>query len=199
MFHPVHLGGKYPGSLPRRSLMVCKSCQSPRYLRPFLSSNNGKFPANASGVGGGGGGEAYRGGGTRQSPTIPFGIVGALFPTTSLEIAVYNVRVHTQHVVIEVPERTSDIAQNQKLWKTFPTKNTSQHPWRGEEIRGRPGIKDLALSWWIGARFVDAGEICEHLCVGKQHRTNNEQQNRIKYPWIEPKLHRKSNNRPKFR
>ena len=40
------------------------------------------------------GGEAYRGGGTRQSPTIPFGIVGALFPTTSLEIAVYNVRVH---------------------------------------------------------------------------------------------------------
>ena len=32
--------------------------------------------------------------GTRQSPTTPFGIVGALFPTTSLEIAVYNVRVH---------------------------------------------------------------------------------------------------------
>ena len=31
----------------------------------------------------------------RQSPTIPFGIVGALFPTTFLEIAVYNnVRVH---------------------------------------------------------------------------------------------------------
>ena len=38
--------------------------------------------------------EACRGGGTRQSPTTPFGIVGALSPTTSLEIAVYNVRVH---------------------------------------------------------------------------------------------------------
>ena len=48
----------------------------------------------------------------------------------------------------------------------------------------RPGLKDLALSWWIGARFFDAGEICElrlhtvnrlaSLYVGKQHRTNNE-------------------------
>ena len=30
-----------------------------------------------------------------------------------------------------------------------------------EEIRYWPGLKDLALSWWIGARFFDAGEVCE--------------------------------------
>ena len=55
---PVHLGGKYPGPLPRCSWMTCKRGQSPRYLRPFRSSNNGKFPANAPlcpGWGGGGG------------------------------------------------------------------------------------------------------------------------------------------------
>ena len=44
---PVHLGGKYPGPLPRCSWMTCKRGQSPRYLRPFRSSNNGKVPANA--------------------------------------------------------------------------------------------------------------------------------------------------------
>ena len=45
--YSVHLGGKYPGLLPRCSWMTCKRGQSPRYLRPFRSSNNGKFPANA--------------------------------------------------------------------------------------------------------------------------------------------------------
>ena len=44
---PVYLGGKYPGPLPRCSWMTCKRGQSSRYLRPFRSSNNGKFPANA--------------------------------------------------------------------------------------------------------------------------------------------------------
>ena len=34
--------------------------------------------------------------------------------------------------------------------------------------------------------------------VKRSHRTNNELQNRIKWPWIEPRLHRKSNNKPKF-
>ena len=56
---PVHLSGKYPGPLPRCSWMTCKRGQSPRYLRPFRSSNNRKFPANAPlcpGWGGGGGG-----------------------------------------------------------------------------------------------------------------------------------------------
>ena len=100
------------------------------------------------------------------------------------------------------------IAQNQKLSKKFSTKNTSQYPWIGEEIREWPGLKDLTVSWWIGARFFDAAEICElrlhtvtclaSLYVGKQHRTNNEPQNRIKWPWIKPRLHRKRNNRPKF-
>ena len=44
---------------------------------------------------------------TRQSPTIPFGIVGALFPTAFLEIA----------VVIDASRFLSarQIAQNQKL------------------------------------------------------------------------------------
>ena len=45
--YSVHLGGKYPGLLPRCSWMTGKRGQSPRYLRPFRSSNNGKFPANA--------------------------------------------------------------------------------------------------------------------------------------------------------
>ena len=71
-----------------------------------------------------------------------------------------------------------------------------------------PGLNlDLPWPWWIGALFFDAGEICElrphtvtwlaSLYVGKQHRTNNEPQIRIKWPWIEPRLHRKSNNRSK--
>ena len=37
--------------------MTCKRGQSPRYLRPFRSSNNGKFPANAPLCPGRGGGE----------------------------------------------------------------------------------------------------------------------------------------------
>ena len=51
---------------------------------------------------------------TRQSPTIPFGIVSALFPTAFLEIA----------VVIDASRFLSarQIAQNQKLWKKIPTK-----------------------------------------------------------------------------
>ena len=61
----------------------------------------------------------------------------------------------------------------------------------GEEIRDSPCLKDLALSRRIGAQSVfDAAEICElrlHAVtcralhyVEKQHRTNNEPQNRIK-------------------
>ena len=99
------------------------------------------------------------------------------------------------------------IAQKHKLSKKFPTKNTSQYPWLGEEIRDWPYLKDLTVSWWISAQFFDAGEICElrlHTVtclasrVGKQHRTNTELQNCIKWPWIEPRLNRKSNNRRKF-
>ena len=72
------------------------------------------------------------------------------------------------------------IAQNQKFSKIFSTKNTSQYAWLGEEIRNWQCPKDLALSWWISARFFDATEICElrlHTvtCLaspGKQHRKN---------------------------
>ena len=66
--------------------------------------------------------------------------------------------------------------------KNFPQKNTAQYPWLGEEMRDWPCLKDLALSWWISARFFDAAEICElrlhtvtclaSLYVGK-HRTNS--------------------------
>ena len=66
-----------------------------------------------------------------------------------------------------------------------------KHIERGEEIRDSPCLKDLALSRRIGAQSVFvAGEICElrlHAVtclashyVEKQHRTNNEPQNRIK-------------------
>ena len=80
------------------------------------------------------------------------------------------------------------IAQNQKRSKKFPTISTSQYPGIGEEIRDWPGLKDLTVSWWVGERVFDATEICElrlhtvtclaSLYVGKQHRTNNEAQNR---------------------
>ena len=70
----------------------------------------------------------------------------------------------------------------------FPHK---KHIERREEIRDSPCLKDLALSRRIGAQSVFvAGEICElrlHAVtclashyVEKQHRTNNEPQNRIK-------------------
>ena len=55
-----------------------------------------------------------------------------------------------------------EIAQNQKPPKNFPVKSTSQYAWRGEESRDWAGLKDFALSWWIGPRFFDAGEICEY-------------------------------------
>ena len=143
---------------------------------------------------------------TRRSPTIPFGIVTCTFSD--------NLSGNSCIQCSRSPRNTSSsrllsarqIAQNQKLWKKFPTKNTSQYPWPGEEIRDWPGLKDLALSWWIDARFVDAGEVCElrlhtvtflaSFCVGKQHRTNNEPQNRIKGPWLNPSCIEKATTGP---
>ena len=66
----------------------------------------------------------------------------------------------TQPVVIEFPERTSDCPES-KTFKNISQKNTQQYPWRGKEIRDWPCLKDLTVSWWISARFFDAGEICE--------------------------------------
>ena len=90
------------------------------------------------------------------------------------------------------------IAQNQKRSKKFPTINTSQYSGIGEEIRDWPGLKDLTVSWWVGERVFDATEICElrlhtvnylaSLYGRKQHRTNNEAQNRIKWPRVKPRL-----------
>ena len=113
----------------------------------------------------------------------------------------------TEHVVIEFPERTSDCPEPK--FKKNSTKNRDiAIPMTKWSLRDWPCIKDLALIWWISARFFDAGEICElrlHTVtclalpyVGKQHRTNNEPQNRIIWPWIEHRFHRKSNYRPKF-
>ena len=108
----------------------------------------------------------------------------------------------------QVPERTPDCPEP-KTFNTFSHKKHIAIPMTTEEIRDWPGLKDLALSWWIGALFFDAGEVCElklqtvtclaSLYVGKQHRRiSNKLQNRTKRPGIEPRLHRKSNNRPKF-
>ena len=89
-------------------------------------------------------------------------------------------RVSWAHVMLPRTESVQNISSQ---------KNTSQYPWRREEIRDVPGLKGLALLWLIGARLFDAGEICElklHTAtclashyVGKRHRTNNEPQNRI--------------------
>ena len=121
-----------------------------------------------------------------------------------------HIRVHhaTRSHRGQVPECTSDCPEPQ-TFNTFSHKKHITIPMTTEEIRDWHGLKDLALSWWIGARFFDAGEICElrlhtvtclaSLYVGKQHRRrSNKPQNRIKRPGIEPRLHRKSNNRPKF-
>ena len=109
----------------------------------------------------------------------------------------------------QVPECTPDCPEP-KTFNTFSNKKHITIPMTREEIRDWPGLKDLAHSWWIGARFFDAGEICElrlqtvpclaSLYVGKQHRriTSNKPQNRIKRQWIEPRLHRKINKRPRF-
>ena len=103
-----------------------------------------------------------------------------------------------QHVVIEVPERAS-YCPEPKTFENFPTKKHIAIPiTRGRDKRLTwPWIDlDLALSWRIGARLFDAGEICElrlhtvtclaSLYVGKQHRTNNEPQNSIKWRELRP-------------
>ena len=106
----------------------------------------------------------------------------------------------TQHGGIEVSERTSDCPEPNTFKKISHKTQRNAH--------------DLALRiWrchdeWIGARFFDEGEICKlrlhtvtcfaSLYVGKQHRTNNEPPNSIKWPWIEPRIHRKIKNRHKF-
>ena len=55
--------------------------------------------------------------------------------------------------------------------------------------------------------FLDKGEICElklhtitclDLHYAGKHWRNNELQNHIKWPLVKPRLHRKSNNKPKF-
>ena len=61
-----------------------------------------------------------------------------------------------QHLVIEVPESTSDCPEPNTIQK-ISHKNTSQYLLQGEEIRDWPGLNNLALSWWIGARLFDAG------------------------------------------
>ena len=80
--------------------------------------------------------------------------------------------------------------RKENFQKSFPQQNTSQYPWWWEEIRDSPGRPG-----GIGARFFDAEEICE---LRLHTVTYNEPQNRIKWPWIEPRLNRKSNNKPKF-
>ena len=100
----------------------------------------------------------------------------------------------TQHVLIEVPERTSDCAKPKTL-KKFSYKKKKTH--RNSHDEGKRDETDLALRIWLfyGETVrgsYDAGEICElrlhtvtclaSLHVGKQHRTNNESQNRIKRP-----------------
>ena len=76
---------------------------------------------------------------------------------------------------------------------------SGQCPWRGEEIKDSHGVKGLAnqcaVLWCRRDLWVDLP--CS-LYVRKEHQTNNEPQNCVKWWWIEPRLHRKSNNRPKF-
>ena len=111
----------------------------------------------------------------------------------------------TQHVVIEFPELTSDCPESKTL-KTFPTKNTSQYLWPGEEIGNSPGLKGFgvltvnqcAVLWWGRDLWVETPHSHLPCFEGKQHRTNNKPQNCMKWSWIEPRLNRKSNNRPKF-
>ena len=78
-----------------------------------------------------------------------------------------------------------------------------------EEIRDWPGLKDLALSWWIGARFFDAGEVCElklqtitclaSLYVGKQHRRRRRSKTVQKGQELSPGYSEKATTDPNLR
>ena len=63
-----------------------------------------------------------------------------------------HIRVHhaTRSHRGQVPERTSDCPEP-KTFNTFSHKKHIAIPMTTEEIRDWPGLKDLALSWWIGA------------------------------------------------
>ena len=79
----------------------------------------------------------------------------------------------------------------------FPQKTHSTPMTMGRDKTADLTLRDLALSWWIGAQFFDAGEICESrlhivtclasLYVGKQHWTNNEPQkpNKLAMNWAQ--------------
>ena len=117
--------------------------------------------------------------------------------------------VHTQHVVIEVPDNTSDCAEP----KTFKKRSHKKHfaiPMTREEIRDWPGLN---LKTWrfhgesmrgslMSERFVslDCTQAPALLRFMKENNSEKkkEPQNRKKWPSIEASLHRNSTNRPKF-
>ena len=119
--------------------------------------------------------------------------------------AILTTRFPWVHVSVHHTKRSHRGSWAQVRLPKFPTKKTSQYSWLGQEISDWPCLRDLTVSWWISVRFFDAGEICElrlHtvtclalLYVGKQHQTNNKPQNRVRWPWTESRLHRKSNNK----
>ena len=77
---------------------------------------------------------------------------------------------------------------------------SGQYPWRGEEIKDSRDVKGLANQCavlWCGRGVCELSRLAS-LYVRKEQETNNEPQNCIKWWWIEPRLHRKSNNRLKF-
>ena len=56
------------------------------------------------------------------------------------------------------------------------------------------GLKDFALSWWIGPRFFDAGEIWEYkqraikpykMMANNWAQVTQKKQNRLKFMWVQ--------------
>ena len=103
----------------------------------------------------------------------------------------------TQHVVIVIPKRTPDCPEPRAFQKKFAQKNTSQYPWRGQEIRDWPVLKGFGAfmvnrcaveALWCGrGLWVETAHshlpsfaLCRKTTANKQRA-----QNGIKWPWIE--------------
>ena len=61
------------------------------------------------------------------------------------------------HGCVHQSTRVHRVSRMQKVSKRFPSKNASQYPWLGEEIRDWPCLKDLTVSWLISAPVLWCG------------------------------------------
>ena len=80
----------------------------------------------------------FPGGGTRITRDMYFPGVGTILTT----------RFPWVHFCVHHSTRVHRVSWMQKLSKRFPSKNLSQYPWLGEEMRDWPCLKDLTVNQW---------------------------------------------------